>query len=52
MFTRASSIMFGLLHPHGNKKLDRAYEDAQRIAAEKLRICPMFLFFSVSSIVV
>jgi hypothetical protein len=37
--------------PHGNKKLDSAYEDTQRIAAEKLRSCPIFLFFSVSSIV-
>ncbi|MBA0606190.1 hypothetical protein Godav_018698 [Gossypium davidsonii] len=36
--------------PHGNKKLDSAFEDAQRIAAGKPRGCPIFLFFSVSSI--
>ena len=34
--------------PHGNKKLNNAYEDAQRIAAGKPRGCPIFLFFSVS----
>lgn len=33
---------------HGNKKLNNAYEDAQRIAAGKPRGCPIFLFFSVS----
>lgn len=33
--------------PHGNKKLNSAYEDAQRIAAAKPRGCPIFLFFSV-----
>ncbi|XP_059455425.1 YTH domain-containing protein ECT4-like [Corylus avellana] len=35
--------------PHGNKKLDSAYEDSRRIAAEKLRSCPIFLFFSVNA---
>jgi len=34
--------------PHGNKKLENAYEDAQKIAAEKSGVCPIFLFFSVS----
>lgn len=34
--------------PHGNKKLESAYEDAQKIAAEKSGVCPIFLFFSVS----
>lgn len=38
--------------PHGNKKLDNAYEDAQRIAAGKPRGCPIFLFFSVSFYIV
>lgn len=33
---------------HGNKKLQSAYEDAQRIATEKSCECPIFLFFSVS----
>jgi hypothetical protein len=37
--------------PHGNKKLDSAYEDAQRMAAGKPRGCPIFLFFSVSFII-
>ncbi|KAK7853942.1 yth domain-containing family protein 2 [Quercus suber] len=35
--------------PHGNKKLDAAYEDAQRMAAGKPRGCPIFLFFSVNA---
>ncbi|KAG8502222.1 hypothetical protein CXB51_000060 [Gossypium anomalum] len=35
--------------PHGNKKLDSAFEDAQRIAAGKSRGCPIFLFFSVNA---
>ncbi|XP_015574750.1 YTH domain-containing protein ECT4 isoform X1 [Ricinus communis] len=35
--------------PHGNKKLQSAYEDAQKIAAGKLRACPIFLFFSVNA---
>ncbi|MBA0705281.1 hypothetical protein Golax_017485 [Gossypium laxum] len=35
--------------PHGNKKLDSAFEDAQRIAAGKPRGCPIFLFFSVNA---
>jgi len=34
--------------PHGNKKLENAYEDAKKIAAEKSGVCPIFLFFSVS----
>lgn len=37
--------------PHGNKKLDTAYEDAQRISAGKPRSCPIFLFFSVSFLI-
>ena len=36
--------------PHGNKKLESAFEDAQKIAAGKPSGCPIFLFFSVSSI--
>lgn len=35
--------------PNGNKKLNIAYEDAQRIVLAKSRSCPVFLFFSVSS---
>ncbi|KOM53077.1 hypothetical protein LR48_Vigan09g173600 [Vigna angularis] len=35
--------------PHGNKKLENAYEDAQKIAAEKSGVCPIFLFFSVNA---
>ncbi|XP_022643060.1 YTH domain-containing family protein 2 isoform X2 [Vigna radiata var. radiata] len=35
--------------PHGNKKLESAYEDAQKIAAEKSGVCPIFLFFSVNA---
>ncbi|TYG81819.1 hypothetical protein ES288_D01G036300v1 [Gossypium darwinii] len=35
--------------PHGNKKLDSAFEDAQRIAAGKPRGCSIFLFFSVNA---
>ncbi|KAK3007110.1 hypothetical protein RJ639_016179 [Escallonia herrerae] len=35
--------------PNGNKKLNSAYEDAQRIAAGKARGCPIFLFFSVNA---
>ncbi|KAL0797071.1 hypothetical protein Bca101_068448 [Brassica carinata] len=34
---------------HGNKKLQSAYEDAQRTAAEKSCECPIFLFFSVNA---
>lgn len=34
--------------PHGNKKLESAYEDAKKIAAGKCGGCPIFLFFSVS----
>ncbi|KAL2528279.1 uncharacterized protein Fot_20880 [Forsythia ovata] len=35
--------------PNGNKKLNAAYEDAQRIAAGDSRGCPIFLFFSVNA---
>ncbi|CAN0855156.1 YTH domain-containing protein ECT2 [Linum grandiflorum] len=34
---------------HGNKKLQSAYEDAQKIAKEKATSCPVFLFFSVNA---
>ncbi|KAL1204318.1 YTH domain-containing protein ECT2 [Cardamine amara subsp. amara] len=34
---------------HGNKKLQSAYEDAQRIVTEKSNECPIFLFFSVNA---
>ncbi|XP_052207540.1 YTH domain-containing protein ECT4 [Diospyros lotus] len=35
--------------PNGNKKLQAAYEDAQRMAAGEHRGCPVFLFFSVNA---
>ncbi|KAG1371399.1 YTH domain-containing protein ECT4 [Cocos nucifera] len=35
--------------PNGNKRLDGAYEDAQRISAGKPGKCPVFLFFSVNA---
>ncbi|KAK7303636.1 hypothetical protein RJT34_14547 [Clitoria ternatea] len=35
--------------PHGNKKLENAYEEAKKIAAEKCVACPIFLFFSVNA---
>ncbi|KAL2552649.1 putative high-glucose-regulated protein [Forsythia ovata] len=35
--------------PNGNKKLNNAYEDAQRIAAADSRGCPIFIFFSVNT---
>ncbi|XP_058000835.1 YTH domain-containing protein ECT3 isoform X2 [Hevea brasiliensis] len=35
--------------PHGNKKLQSAYEDTQKIAAGKPRAFPIFLFFSVNA---
>ncbi|XAR49739.1 hypothetical protein NMG60_11033027 [Bertholletia excelsa] len=35
--------------PNGNKKLQSAYEDAQRIAAGEPRGCPVFLLFSVNA---
>ncbi|WCJ23228.1 evolutionarily conserved C-terminal region 7 [Euphorbia peplus] len=36
--------------PHGNKKLQNAYEDAQRVTtAGRSRCCPIFLFFSVNA---
>ncbi|MED6217030.1 YT521-B-like domain containing protein [Stylosanthes scabra] len=34
--------------PHGNKKLQTAYDDAKKIAAEKSGVCPIFLFYSVN----
>ncbi|KAL0308074.1 UNVERIFIED_CONTAM: YTH domain-containing protein ECT2 [Sesamum angustifolium] len=35
--------------PNGNKKLNAAYEDAQKIAAGGSQNCPIFLFFSVNA---
>uniref|UniRef100_A0A7N0UJ65 YTH domain-containing family protein n=1 Tax=Kalanchoe fedtschenkoi TaxID=63787 RepID=A0A7N0UJ65_KALFE len=35
--------------PNGNKKLDKAYEDAQRVAEKDSQGCPVFLFFSVNA---
>ncbi|XP_020230198.1 YTH domain-containing protein ECT2 [Cajanus cajan] len=35
--------------PHGNKKLQSAYEDARRLAPVKSGGCPIFLFFSVNA---
>ncbi|XP_038720121.1 YTH domain-containing protein ECT4-like isoform X1 [Tripterygium wilfordii] len=35
--------------PHGNKKLQSAYEDAQKVAAGKPGGCPIFFFFSVNA---
>ncbi|XP_065863901.1 YTH domain-containing protein ECT1 isoform X2 [Euphorbia lathyris] len=35
--------------PHGNKKLQSAYEDAQKVTAGRPRSCPIFLFFSVNA---
>ncbi|GFP83102.1 yth domain-containing family protein 2 [Phtheirospermum japonicum] len=35
--------------PNGNRKLNAAYEDAQRISAGDSRGCPIFLFFSVNA---
>ncbi|KAM0951229.1 putative YTH domain-containing protein [Dioscorea sansibarensis] len=35
--------------PNGNKKLDSAYNEAQRISVGKPRHCPVFLFFSVNA---
>ncbi|XP_019056796.1 PREDICTED: uncharacterized protein LOC104802611 isoform X2 [Tarenaya hassleriana] len=45
------SIKYGVWSstPHGNKKLQSAYENAQRIGAEKSCECPVFLFFSVNA---
>eukprot|EP00250_Pteridium_aquilinum_P010928 c19721_g1_i2 orf=731-2491(-) len=34
--------------PNGNKKLDEAYQDAQRQAIEMSVLCPVFLLFSVN----
>lgn len=47
------SIQYGVWAstPNGNKKLDEAYQDAQqRIASGSSSSCPVFLFFSVSSL--
>ncbi|KAJ6891515.1 YTH domain-containing protein ECT4 isoform X1 [Populus alba x Populus x berolinensis] len=35
--------------PHGNKKLQTAFEDAQKLAVGRPRGCPIFLFFSVNA---
>ncbi|XP_008781056.2 YTH domain-containing protein ECT4-like [Phoenix dactylifera] len=35
--------------PNGNKRLDSAFEDAQRISVGNPRKCPVFLFFSVNA---
>ncbi|KAL2341615.1 hypothetical protein Fmac_009555 [Flemingia macrophylla] len=35
--------------PHGNKKLENAFEDAKKIESEKSVVCPIFLFFSVNA---
>ncbi|XVF66054.1 hypothetical protein PTKIN_Ptkin10aG0003000 [Pterospermum kingtungense] len=35
--------------PHGNKKLDGAFEDAAKIGGGKPSGCPVFLFFSVNA---
>ncbi|KAK6265216.1 hypothetical protein QUC31_016053 [Theobroma cacao] len=35
--------------PHGNKKLESAFEDTQKFAAGKPSGCPIFLFFSVNA---
>lgn len=35
--------------PNGNKKLEVAYEDAQKICVGDSRRCPIFLFFSVNA---
>ncbi|KAK8585941.1 hypothetical protein V6N13_050909 [Hibiscus sabdariffa] len=35
--------------PHGNRKLESAFEDAQKISAGKPSSCPIFLFFSVNA---
>lgn len=44
------SIKYGVWSStsRGNKKLQSAYEDAQKLAAGKPEGCPIFLFFSVS----
>lgn len=33
--------------PNGNKRLDAAYQEAQKLTAEKGSKCPVFLYFSV-----
>ncbi|KAJ9154650.1 hypothetical protein P3X46_027968 [Hevea brasiliensis] len=35
--------------PNGNKKLQSAYEDTQKMAPGNPRACPIFLFFSVNA---
>lgn len=44
------SIQYGVWAstPNGNRKLDAAYQDAQRRAGGKACACPVFLFFSVN----
>ncbi|XP_057799956.1 uncharacterized protein LOC131015553 isoform X2 [Salvia miltiorrhiza] len=44
------SIMYNMwsCSPYGNKKLNDAYKDSQRIAAGFPLICPIFLFFFVN----
>ncbi|OVA05607.1 YTH domain [Macleaya cordata] len=34
--------------PHGNRKLDAAFHDAERISSETSKTCPIFLFFSAN----
>lgn len=34
--------------PNGNKKLNSAYEEAQKVSVGDSKSCPVFLFFSVS----
>ena len=48
------SIQYGVWAstPNGNKKLDDAYHEAQRRVRGSLHGCPVFLFFSVSSMFV
>lgn len=35
--------------PNGNKRLDGAYQEAQKISGENNKGCPVFLFFSVNA---
>ncbi|XP_038979979.1 YTH domain-containing protein ECT4-like [Phoenix dactylifera] len=35
--------------PNGNRRLDSAYEDAQKLSVGKPKQCPVFLFFSVNA---
>lgn len=45
------SIKYGVWSstPNGNKRLESAYEDAQRIDSGQSKGCPIFLFFSVNA---